>query len=180
MNNRNILANNQLFRNQNQMKLKHSNKKILMGKYNIIYLNINSIRNKLDELEDTINDLQNKCGKIVHFVALVESKISEHDVPYVNLPNYLSFHCTRSDGYGGCALFVHESLACNLICKKSCHGIELLAVGVVELKLNITVVYKQTTNGEWKRFHSNSQSIHSERWQIDCSRRHECQFTQQF
>lgn len=148
MNNGTIPAHESIANIQKQMKLKYDNKKIKMGKYNILYLNINSIRNKLYELEMLINDLQSQNSKIVHFVALTESRIGEHDAPFFNIPNYASFHCTRGDGYGGCSLFVHNSITCNLVDKVSKHGVELIAVNIIELKLNITVVYKQpTVNG---------------------------------
>lgn len=115
MNNGTFIAHSSLISIQEQMKLKYDNKRMRMGKYNLLYLNINSLRHKEDELENAIHDLQNNSGKIVHFVALTETRIKELDIPLYNLPNYASFHCTRGDGYGGCALFVRESLTCNLI-----------------------------------------------------------------
>lgn len=120
-------------------------KQLKLGKFNILYININSIRNKLDELELNIHDIQNSYEKIIHFIALTETRIFEADVPYFNLHSYVSFHCTRRYGYGGCALFVYESLTCYLVEKKSVSYIELLTVNIIELSLNITVVYKQPT-----------------------------------
>lgn len=135
---------------QQQINIKYNCNKHKLGKYNLLHLNINSLRNKLDELEFNIEQLQNAHGKIIHLIALAETRININDAPYYNLHNYISFHCTRDDGYGGCALFVHNSLTCNLTQKKSESNIELLTVNVIELALNITVVYKQPqVNGEF-------------------------------
>lgn len=128
---------------QKQLDIKYDNKKLKLGKYNLLYLNINSLRNKLDELESIIDDIQNTNGKLIHFIALTETRINESDVPFYNLQNYNVFHCTRFDGYGGCALFVHDTLSCNLIEKKSLFNIELLNVNIVDIAASITVVYKQ-------------------------------------
>lgn len=99
-------------------------------------MNINSIRNKLEDLEYLIDQILNTNGKIIHFIAQTETKINESDVPYYNMNNYTVFHCTRSDGYGGCALFVRT---CSLIEKKI----------KIEPSLNITVVYEQpVVNGD--------------------------------
>lgn len=43
-----------------QLNLKHFNHKLVFGKFNILYLNINSLLNKLDELEFRLYELNNK------------------------------------------------------------------------------------------------------------------------
>lgn len=80
--------------------------------FNMIYLNINSIKNKLFDIEEIAN--QNK-KKLVHFIALTETRITDNDIDLFNIPNYRSFFSNRGDGYGGAALYIHESLDCNLI-----------------------------------------------------------------
>lgn len=126
------------------LDLKHIHKKNVLGKFNLLYLNINSLRNKLDELELEIFNLRKRNkNKIIHAIALTEIRLEEHITSFFNLPNYSSFFCTRPDGHGGCALFVHESMNCNLIEKKSIFNIELLMVNITELAASITVVYKQ-------------------------------------
>lgn len=130
----------------NAMNLKHYINRLCYGKYNLLYLNINSLLNKLDDLESTIATISNiNAKKTIHFIALTEIRLYEHNIPYFNIPNYIPYFCTRHDGYGGCALFVHASLNSNLIDKQSLHNIELLSVKVVDLSLHVTVVYKQPT-----------------------------------
>lgn len=145
MNNNNnfALARRAIINSQEQLNIKYKKNLLKLGKFNIIYLNINSLRNKLDELEELIHETQNSNRKIVHFICLTESRLNDEDTRYYNINGYTAFHCTRADGYGGTVLFVHESLSCNLLAKKSQSNIELILVNIVELSLNIIVVYKQ-------------------------------------
>lgn len=125
------------------LKLKHINHKLSMGKFNILYLNINSIAHKLDELEIHIHNIINGSNKIIHCIALTEVRIHEYQTSFFNIPSYTSFFCTRNDGYGGCALFVHDSINAHLIDKQSIGNIEFLTVKLIELSSEIIVVYKQ-------------------------------------
>lgn len=128
---------------QNGMNIKYNLKQAKLDKFNILYLNINSLRNKLDELEINIHNIQKSNGKIIHFVALTETRVFEADTPFFNLNGYASFHCTRNDGYGGCALFVHGSLTGCMVNNISVHNIETLSINIVELSLIVSIVYKQ-------------------------------------
>lgn len=89
------------------IEIKHFNNKLMFGKVNLLYLNINSILNKLDDLQIHLHEilLKNK-KKTIHMIALTEVRLHDNITPYFNLPLYTSFYSTRSDGYGGCALFV--------------------------------------------------------------------------
>lgn len=129
---------------QKQMNIKISKNKLVCGKFNMIYLNINSIQHKLDDLESLIYEFnKHNNKKTIHFIALTEVRIEEQQAKFFNIPSYTSFFCTRADGYGGCGLLVHNTLSSNLIDKKSNANIELLSVNIVELSICITVVYKQ-------------------------------------
>lgn len=49
---------------QQELNIKHLNSKKFLGKYNLLYLNINSLRNKLDDLElELFNLTKNKKKK---------------------------------------------------------------------------------------------------------------------
>lgn len=149
MNNNDTTIHRTLQTMQQNLNAKYFTEKFKLGKYNLLYLNINSLRNKFEEIELLIEQIKISEGKIIHFIALTETRIKSHDIPFYNIANYLSFHCTRDDGYGGCALFVHNSLTCNFVKNKSIHNIELITVYIIEPAINITVVYKQpTVNGE--------------------------------
>ncbi|RYX81335.1 endonuclease/exonuclease/phosphatase family protein, partial [bacterium] len=137
------LAQRAITNNQENIKIKFGKKHLKLGKLNVIYLNIISIRNKLDELEEIIHETQNLNSKIIHLIVLTEARLNDEDTKFYNLNNYTAFHCTRADGFGGVLLLVHESLTGNLIVKKSQSNVELLVVNILELSLNIIVVYKQ-------------------------------------
>lgn len=127
-----------------EIELKHFKHKLILGKFNILYLNINSIRNKLDELEINIqNIIKTNSQNFIHVIALTEVRVQEHLTKYFNIPYYTSFFQTRYDGHGGCALFIHDGINCSLVEKKSVHNIELLSVHLTALNSTLTVVYKQ-------------------------------------
>lgn len=80
--------------------------------FNMIYWNINSIRNKLFDIEEIA--YQNSA-KTTHFIALTETQILDNETDFFNIPNYNSYFSNRDDGHGGAALFVHDSLDSNLV-----------------------------------------------------------------
>lgn len=127
----------------NRIKLKHINNKTVLGKFNILYLNINSIVSKLDELEIHLSNIIKDSNKTIHCVALTEMRIHEQQLAFFNIPSYTAFVSTRSDGYGGCALYVHDTINAHLIEKKSFNNIDLITVNLIELGASIIVVYKQ-------------------------------------
>lgn len=141
--NRNIYAHQVASNSNDGLNVKYYKNKYGLGQFNLLYLNINSIRNKLTELEIQLQLILNETKKIVHFVALTEIRILDYDKPYFNLPEYNSFFSTRLDGDGGCALFVHESIKCKLIYEHSSDNVNTLIVNIIDLNLNIAVVYKQ-------------------------------------
>lgn len=128
---------------QNQMNLKHINHRLSMGKFNILYLNINSILHKLDEIEIHLHSILKDANKTIHCIALTEVRIHEHQTSFFNIPSYTSFYSTRNDGYGGCALFVHESNSAHLVERQSKNNIDCITVNLMELSTSIIIVYKQ-------------------------------------
>lgn len=127
-----------------EIQLHHYEHKLILGKCNILYININSIQNKLDDLEINIHNITQKYkNQVIHIIALTEIRLQEHLTQYYNIPHYASYFQTRSDGHGGCALFIHDSITSNLIEKKSIQNIEFITVSIIELNVSITVVYKQ-------------------------------------
>lgn len=108
------------------------------GKFNILYLNINSLRNKITELEHQLPK-----NRIVHIIALTEIRIFEEDNIYFNINNYQAFFNNRVDGHGGCALFIHSSLLSREIYNACKNNINALIIRLLDLTMNIVVVYKQ-------------------------------------
>lgn len=83
---------------------------------NIIHLNIQSIRNKIDDIEELILAIENKTTKKVHVIALSEIWIYENENKFYNLNGYNAFFSNRkNDRSGGCCFFVHKDLETTLI-----------------------------------------------------------------
>jgi exonuclease III len=73
--------------------------------FNILQLNIHSLRNKLPLLEAEIQAIAN-----IDIVILSETWIEPNTDQFYNLPGFSSEHVTREDGYGGLSVFVKGNL----------------------------------------------------------------------
>lgn len=110
--------------------------------FNMIYWNINSIRNKLFDIEETAYQNSNK---IIHFIALTETRIFDTETDFFNIPNYNSYYSNRSDGHGGAALFVHSSVDSCLVVSGTEYKVNYVIVNIPIIKTSIAVVYKKPT-----------------------------------
>lgn len=129
--------------NSNHLHINHSiNCTNAEFKFNIIYLNINSLLNKIDDIEIMIEDFKDK-GILVHFIALTEVRLDDSVCQFYNLPNYNSFYCKKQKNSGGVALFCHQSLSCSPCFQISIANVEILCVSVMPLNIKICVLYKQ-------------------------------------
>lgn len=110
--------------------------------FNLKYLNINSLRSKLFEIE---NDIYNNNTQIFHFIALTETRIFSNETGLFNLPNYKSYFSCRDDGHGGAALFIHESIDSNLTESGEMFKVNYVIVKIPSIKASIAVLYKKPT-----------------------------------
>lgn len=73
-------------------------------KFNIIYLNINSLKNKLHEIELMIEEHKRR-GTVLHCIAMTEVRLDDDYSSYYNLSNYKSFFCNKVKNFWwGCSL----------------------------------------------------------------------------
>lgn len=92
---------------------------------NILYINIRSLRNKVDDLMEIVN----KHDFEIHIIALTETWIYPNEVEYFNIPNYNVVHHCRDSRGGGVSLFIKDNLEydqrhiremeiedCNILC----------------------------------------------------------------
>lgn len=114
----------------------------LTDKLNLLYLNINSIRNKIDEIELII---ATQKSKILHFIALTEIRISQESNKYYHIPNYNVYFNNRVSGDGGVALYIHNSIQATEIYNECHQNINFLIVKINKLKFNLGVIYKKPT-----------------------------------
>lgn len=92
------------------MNVTHRLGDVRYNKFNLLYLNINSIKNKLDEVQIQVD----QCPEPIHFIAMTEVRIFEYENKFFNLTGYNAFYNNRIDGHGGVVLFVREDIQCNL------------------------------------------------------------------
>lgn len=112
--------------------------------FNILYININSLRNKLEDLEHLIGNFSND-NITIHFLALCEVRIDDNECMFFNLPNYSAHFCCKQKNSGGVALFCHSSLPSVTVNRLSIVDIDFLCVRIVQLNLKICVIYKNPT-----------------------------------
>lgn len=110
--------------------------------FNLKYWNANSIRNKLYTIENEIHT-NTSLNKTIHFIAITETRIFPHQTEFYNIQNYNAFFNCRNDGYGGVALYVHESINSNLIESSEEHKINYVIVRIPDIRSCIAVVYKK-------------------------------------
>lgn len=115
---------------------------IKYDQFNMVYWNINSLRNKLYDIEEIAHQ---KITKIIHFIALTETRIFYHETDFFNLPNYHTYFSNRSDGHGGAALFVHDTLDSNLVASGEEFKVNYVIVNIPAIKTSIAVLYKKPT-----------------------------------
>lgn len=123
--------------------VKYSLGTILQSKYHIVYININSLENKLDDLELLLHRLRNKRGIDVHIVAITEVKINEETTKFCNLTDYNSFFSTNLNGDGGVALFIHKSLPSGIIKIQENGNVNCLLANIPKLELNVGIFHAQ-------------------------------------
>lgn len=121
--------------------VQHFQHEILPSKYHILYINIKSLDNKLDDLEFFIHRLHTN-GINIYIIAVTEINISEETSKYQNLLDYNAFYSTNATGKGGVALFIHKSLACGVIENVENNDINCLIANIPVLKVNVGVLYK--------------------------------------
>lgn len=110
------------------------------GKVNILYLNINSLKNKLNELEFLIGSYGNT---IIHIIALTEIRTKTEENDKYCLHEYNAYFSNRQDGHGGVALYIHESFLSCLVESECTNNINFLCGKIIDLNIFIGVIYKQ-------------------------------------
>lgn len=137
--------NNINFDHNNQLNIEylinnHSNRTHI-NDINILYINIRSLRNKLQDLELLIHEQKT----LTHIIALTEVFIYENETQYYNINGYDKMFTTRQDrSGGGCAIYIHHSLTANQIYGKEWNGNCILGANIIndKLKFNFFVIYR--------------------------------------
>lgn len=129
---------------ERHIKIKYSSSKVQLGDINLLYININSIRNKISEIELQIQQIE-KNGKSVHLVALTEIKLNEEEIKYYNIEGYTAFYCCNTNKSGGVAIFCKDGIKASLITKNFKEKMNFLCIHINDIDMNIAVFYKIPT-----------------------------------
>lgn len=110
---------------------------------NIIHINIQSIRNKLDDLNIFIQEISKTYKRKLHIIALSEIWIYSNENQYYNIDGYTSFFSNRSENRsGGCCIFVHDEIDATLIQEYEFELSNFLIVKLMKLNIHIACVYR--------------------------------------
>lgn len=121
----------------NEIKLMHENN------LNLIYINIQSIRNKIDDINLLIDKIEKQQKQRIHIIALSEIWIYENENQYYNLNNYNAYFKNREENRsGGCAIFVHQEITSNLVKGIDFEKSSFLMVNLNEYDINIACIYR--------------------------------------
>lgn len=107
---------------------------------NILYLNIRSLRNKLDDIVDIIG---NKDYGEVHIMVLTETWIYDNETSSFNIEGFNAVHDCRNTRGGGTSIYVRNSLSYtqNNLIVDLCEC-NVLSIHLVQENLNIISVYR--------------------------------------
>lgn len=105
---------------------------------NIIYLNIQSLRNKLYEVESLIASFD--CD--IHIVVLTEIWLNKDENKFYNLPGYTGFFSNREYSYGGVAIFVSDCISASLVFEEEYRQSNFLVVNLSNHNFNIIACYR--------------------------------------
>lgn len=110
---------------------------------NILHINIQSLRDKLDSLEISITQLTRKYNKIIHIIALSEIWIYPNENFLYQLENYTAYFSNRMrNRSGGCCIFVHNSIESDITYEDEYEFSNFLIVRLIKENLNIACIYR--------------------------------------
>lgn len=105
---------------------------------NILYLNIQRLRNKLHDLELLIASY--KCP--IHCIVLTEIWLNKSENIFYNIPGYTSYFSNREKSYGGVAIFISEQISSTQVVEEEFEKSHFLVVRLLKEGLNIISVYR--------------------------------------
>lgn len=111
----------------------------------VLYINARSIRNKIDEIEETLK----RIPDTVHVLVVTETWLGDGEGSLFNINGYQGTFASRTTGRGGgVAIYTHNTFNCEVIEKWSTDNSFLgVRVQYKHFKpLNIYVIYRKPNN----------------------------------
>lgn len=118
-------------------KQKNRNKKL--NKLIIALLNIRSIKNKINDLETLIDDLNEKP----HIIIITESWLKEDEVKFYNLNNYQTVsNCRINSRGGGILIFIRNDINFNVVLNELHGKSHFTLINLNDLNLKVCGFYR--------------------------------------
>lgn len=107
---------------------------------NILYINIRSLRNKLDDINDIIKQSQ----KVIHLIILTETWIYSNEKQFFNINKYNAVHDCRNRRGGGTSIFIREEFEFieNDATIYDLHDCNIVSIILPKHKLKIFGIYR--------------------------------------
>lgn len=100
-------------------------------------MNARSIKNKTDQIELIL-----KSSKLrIHIIIVSETWLRPGEEKFVNIPDYNACYVSRDKHGGGVGIFIDKMIPFKMI-KEHNSDLSMLTVNIVNVKLNVTVVYR--------------------------------------
>lgn len=112
--------------------------------FNALYLNAQSLRNSLHDLQDFVDTSQ----IIFHVILVTETWLRRTEISLFNLRNYTAFHAVRPDKHGGgVAIFILNSFdKGNIFLEQNFINNNILGIHLQRLNVKIILCYRQPNN----------------------------------
>jgi hypothetical protein len=108
--------------------------------FNILYMNIHSLRNKMSDLEVILENSTTQPEVVV----ICETWLSESLAPFCNLEGYEVVHNCRSDGYAGLSVFVRSNIEFELILNDKLNRNHFIMLNFGEQKFKLLAIYRDS------------------------------------
>jgi Reverse transcriptase (RNA-dependent DNA polymerase) len=108
--------------------------------FNVLYTNIHSLRNKLDEL----NFILTEYSDLPEAVVICETWLSESMAKFCNIPGYIAVHNCRSDGYAGLSVFVKDGIEFEVVCNEKLDRNQFILLSFKAQNFKLLSVYRDS------------------------------------
>lgn len=105
-----------------------------------MYINVRSIRNKLDDIDIVLSQKQSDV------LILVVTWLYNNKVPTIKFANYNGLHVCREDKGGCVSIFIKEKYGHEVLCEINNEGNNILGIHIIPININIYGVYKQLSS----------------------------------
>lgn len=115
----------------------------------LFYLNARSLRNKFQEVESLIVDMESA----VDILVITECWITTNESKFYHINSFNAYFNCRDNGYGGIAVYVNKKLTSSLL--KESHAYSMVNFASLRIQSNREIFYLHVFYNPNIRFHKN-------------------------